>query len=114
MNNKQKLIKAYLLGENSFRQLGEKYGIGKTTIHRWVREFRGQSSKLTPPSKDVNLPAMKKPQKDKGLPSDVAALQKELEQERLRVKLLTAMINIAEEELKIPIRKKYGTKPSKK
>src|SRR4051812_10219526 len=101
MNNKQKIIKAYLLGENSFRQLGEKYGVGKTSIHRWVREFRGQSVLLTPTLKAVNLPVMKKLQKDKGLSSDVAALQKELEQERLRVKLLTAMIDIAEEELKI-------------
>jgi len=44
----------------------------------------------------------------------VEALQKELAKERLRNKLLTAIIDIAEEELKIPIRKKYGTKPLKK
>ena len=41
-------------------------------------------------------------------------LQQQLEQERLRNKLLTAIIDVAEEELKIPIRKKYGTKPLKK
>jgi len=44
----------------------------------------------------------------------VLELQKQLEQERLHNKLLTAMIDIAEEELKIPIRKKYGTRQLKK
>ena len=48
------------------------------------------------------------------LPIETLELQKQLEQERLHNKLLTAMIDIAEEELKIPIRKKYGTKPLKK
>ena len=45
---------------------------------------------------------------------EMEALKKELAQERLRNKLLTAMIDIAEEQLKIPIRKKSGTKRLKK
>ena len=48
------------------------------------------------------------------LPPEIIELQKQLAQERLQNKLLTAMIDIAEQELKIPIRKKYGTKPLKK
>ena len=48
------------------------------------------------------------------LPTEVIELQKQLAQERLHNKLLTAMIDIAEKELKISIRKKYGTKPLKK
>ena len=48
------------------------------------------------------------------LPIEILELQKQLEQEQLHNKLLTAMIDIAEDELKIPIRKKYGTKPLKK
>ena len=43
-----------------------------------------------------------------------AELKKQLAQERLRNKLLNAIIDIAEKELKIPIRKKSGTKPSSK
>jgi UDP-glucose 6-dehydrogenase len=57
---------------------------------------------------------MKQQNIQENLPKDVASLQKELAQERLRNKLLTAIIDVAEEELKIPIRKKYGTKPLKK
>jgi UDP-glucose 6-dehydrogenase len=57
---------------------------------------------------------MKQENTQDNLPKDIAFLQKELTQERLRNKLLTAIIEVAEEELKIPIRKKYGTKPLKK
>ncbi|MEI9943060.1 MAG: hypothetical protein WDN26_02465 [Chitinophagaceae bacterium] len=57
---------------------------------------------------------MKKPKVKEVLSDEVAALKKELEKERLRNKLLTAMIDIAEEQLKIPIRKKSGTRQSKK
>jgi transposase-like protein len=114
MDKKQQIIKAYLLGKGSFRQLASQHGMGRTTIHRWVKEFCGQSSEVSKQSKAVNLPVMKKPKTDKALPADITALQKELQQERLRVKLLTTMIDIAEDELKIPIRKKYGTRQSKK
>lgn len=48
------------------------------------------------------------------LAAQVQELQKQLAQEQLHSKLLTALIDVAEEELKIPIRKKYGTRQSKK
>jgi DNA-directed RNA polymerase subunit K/omega len=48
------------------------------------------------------------------LPTEIIELQKQLARERLHNKLLIAMIEIAEQELKIPIRKKYGTKQLKK
>ena len=54
----------------------------------------------------------KKP--DVPLPTDITELQRELAKERLKNQLLNAMIDIAEKELKIPIRKKSGTKQSSK
>ena len=48
------------------------------------------------------------------LPAEVAELQRQLEQARLYNKLLIAMIDIAEQDLKIPIRKKNGTSQLKK
>ena len=57
---------------------------------------------------------MKQEASEDNLPKEVQALQKELAKERLRNKLLSAIIDVAEEELKVPIRKKYGTKPLKK
>ena len=44
------------------------------------------------------------------LPTDVKQLQEELRKAKLHNKLLNAIIDIAEEQLKIDIRKKSGTK----
>ncbi len=44
------------------------------------------------------------------LPTDVKKLQAELRKARLLNEVLTEVINIAEEELGLPIRKKSGTK----
>jgi len=114
MDKKQEIINAYLLGDRSFRQLAQQYKIGTTTIHRWVMNFQGRSYAMARESKTLTLPVMKRLKVKEDLSQEVAALQKELSQERLRTKLLTAMIDIAEEKLKIHIRKKYDTKPLKK
>ena len=44
------------------------------------------------------------------LPTDVTQLQQELRKAQLKNKLLNAIIDIAEEQLEIDIRKKSGTK----
>ncbi len=44
------------------------------------------------------------------VPTEVSQLREELRKERLRTELLNAMIDIAEKDLKINIRKKSGTK----
>ena len=114
MTIKQSIINEYLNGGISYDELSRKHGFGKTTIHRWVATFQGRSSAAESNDIAVALWAMNKPETGENLPKDIETLQKELTQERLRVKLLTAIIEIAEDELKIPIRKKFGTKPLKK
>jgi transposase-like protein len=114
MDKKQQVINEYLLGDLSYRQLAEVHNIGSSTIHRWVACFQGRSYKIAKDYKILTLPVMKQPKIKEVFPDEVAALKKELAQERLRSKLLTAMIDIAEEQFKIPIRKKSGTKPLKK
>jgi hypothetical protein len=51
-------------------------------------------------TKTLHLPLMKQQDTREKLPTDVAALQKELAQERLRNKLLFAIIDIAKEKSK--------------
>lgn len=114
MDKKQQIINEYLLGDLSYRQLAKSHNIGCTTIHRWVTGFQGRSYKIAREYKILTLPAMKQPKIKEVLSDEIVVLKKELAQERLRNKLLTAMIDIAEEQLKIPIRKKSGTKQSKK
>jgi transposase-like protein len=114
MDKKQEIINEYLLGKAGYRVLSKKHGISRSAINRWVMEFQGRPRSKSRELKAVHLPLMKQQDTKKNLPEEIAALQKELVKERLRNKLLTAIIDVAEEELKIPIRKKYGTKPLKK
>jgi transposase-like protein len=114
MDKKQQIINEYLLGRAGYRSLSKKYGISRSAINRWVMDFQGRARSASRALKTVHLSVMKQQESTDKLPNDVEALQKELAKERLRNKLLTAIIDIAEEELKIPIRKKYGTKPLKK
>lgn len=99
---KDVIITEYLLGEKSYRQLGAQYNIDFRLIHSWVRKFQGKS---VPKSKTQIQPISAEP-----LPTDVKTLQEELRKAKLYNELLNAMIDIAEDQLKIDIRKKSGTK----
>jgi len=114
MGIKETIINEYLEGKLDFRALSRKHGIGKSTIHEWVMQHRGHPRRGSTTHKMLHLPLMEQQDSQSNLPTDVATLQKLLTEERLRTKLLTAVIEIAEEELKIPIRKKFGAKPLKK
>lgn len=114
MDKKQQIIDEYLLGNAGYRVLSKKYGVSRSAINRWVMDFQGRPRSKSRVLKAVHLPLMKQDDSREKMPKELEALQKELAKERLRNKVLTAIIDIAEEELKIPIRKKYGTKPLKK
>lgn len=113
MDKKQEIINEYLLGRMGYRELSKKYGVSRSAINRWVMDFQGRPRSRSRQLKPLNSPIMKKDKSKSDLPCEVELLQKELVKERMRNKLLSAMIDVAEEELKIPIRKKYGTKPLK-
>ena len=110
---KEAVVKEYLLGSTTQAHLAAKYGVGKSTVDRWIQKHRGRVPKKRLVRECVILPPMVKEVRD-DLPDDVQELRRQLEQEKLRNKLLTAIIDIAERDLKIPIRKKFGTKPSAK
>lgn len=104
---RHEVVAEYLEGGISLRGLSRKYGIGHATIHRWVKahevgareEEGGGSSRRR-----------RRPQAMLEMPKDVRRLERELYEERLRTKLLETMIEIAEREMGIPIRKKRGAK----
>ena len=103
---KEIIIAEYFTSGFSLRALGLKYGINFRNIHRWVMQYQGRMKKSTK-SKSV------KPIEDlatESLPTDVKELQAELRKARLLNEVLTEVINIAEEELGLQIRKKSGTK----
>ncbi len=105
IQEQEAIVAEYLTGELSFRKLGEKHGVDFRVIHYWVSQFQG---KIVTKKKSKE----KKPETtvQDNLPTDVKQLQEELRKAKLHNKLLNAMIDIAEEQLNIDIRKKSGTK----
>ena len=101
---KEAIITEYLLGKKSYRQLGAQYNIDFRLIHSWVRKFQGKSVPKSKP-KTLIQPISAEP-----LPTDVKTLQEELRKAKLYNELLNTMIDSAEDQLKIDIRKKSGTK----
>ena len=106
------VIQEYLNSDISQMELMEKHGIrGASCISNWMLKFGGnkvtdeQISIQKTMSKEVD----KTPQ-ERRLEAKIKELEKALEQERLRTLALNTMINIAERDLKISIRKKSGTK----
>jgi len=113
------VVLEYLKGGVTVRELERKYGTSRSTIHRWVKQYR---TGLRAKEKAEGAPggAVKETgwaslvMKDTELSADVKRLRKELEEARLYNKLLNAMIDIAEEQFEIPIRKKSGAKQPKR
>ena len=66
-------------------------------------KYQGKSRKHNPKPKEQKVEAAP-------LSNEVKQLQQELRKAQLHNKLLNAIIDIAEEQLKIDIRKKSGTK----
>ncbi len=99
-HKKLSIITEYLSGSLSYRQLGKKHGINNKTIHHWVMKHEGRSP-IKKKVEDSSDPLISK---------DIKELQEQLRKARLENKLLNAIIDIAEEQLNIDIRKKSGTK----
>jgi transposase-like protein len=103
---KEAIIVEYLTGKLSYRKLGAKHGVDFRVLHSWVAKFQGKTlRKSKPPILREQSPKAELP-----LPTDVKQLQEELRKAKLYNELLNAMIDIAEAQLKIDIRKKPGTK----
>jgi transposase len=104
LEKKEAIIAEYLLEKSTYRSLGEKHGIDFRTIHSWVVNFTGKPEKsMKTKPKEMALPVVE-------IPTELSQLREELRKEKLHIELLNAMIDIAEKDLKISIRKKSGTK----
>lgn len=109
---KHQVLNEYLTTGASQQELMCKYHFGGCgNISRWMSKFG-----LTMPDQEqiiihsVMAKEVEKSVKEKELEARINQLEKELEYEKLRVRALDTMINIAERELNIPIRKKSGAR----
>ena len=102
-------MKNYLSGQYSYSVLAKEYGLAsRFTVASFLKWYR----------KNYDIESMAKLEKlakEKELTSEeeLAIVKRQLATARLRIEGLETLIKVAEEELKIDIRKKPGTKPSK-
>ena len=123
MDIKKEAVREYLEDGMPYRALAKKYGVSRSTINQWVLVHQGihdisrshkqvsydlQQKKLGKKSKQV----VQQLQSD--MEKKIEVLEKQLEWEKLKSHALDTMINVAERELNIDIRKKPGTKQSGK
>jgi len=109
---KLQVVQEYLETDLSQVELQKKYGIkGNASILNWMRKFGLQESNEN--LIEIRHAMSKETEKtshERELENKVKELEKLLEHEKLRTTALNTMIDIAERELKISIRKKSGAK----
>ncbi len=109
---KRTVVRAVDQGLLTVREAQIAYNIkGNDTIRRWRREQKQENAELavsTPPMPDKkfsdNTPAAG------NTAAEIKALQQALREAELKVAALNTLIDVAEEQLKINIRKKPGAK----
>jgi transposase-like protein len=109
---KKKAVEEFLTTSQTQREIMLKYNIrGMGSLSRWRRTFG-----ISEPNQqeiDIQLIMNKEANKTKReleLEAKIQELEKDLDTERFRTKALNKMIDIIERDLKIPVRKKSGTK----
>jgi transposase-like protein len=113
---REKVIAEYLSGDLGYRELELRYGIGKSTLQRWVK-----AAELERPERRKDITRKVEVPKQAGTKdpdelseseaaAEIRRLRRELYKTQLHTELLNAMIDIARDELGIDIRKKHGPK----
>ena len=96
-------------GRISKSEASRRYGIlGHSTILKWCRKYgnkqKRNGDKVMPENKFELLRQA----------NEIKALKQELEDARFKNMVLETLVDVAERELRVPIRKKYGAKLSGK
>lgn len=106
------VVQEYLNTNLSGRVLMKKYNFkGTNNILNWLRKFNLQE----PNNQQLEIQTFMSKQKEKTtyeqeLEAKIQKLEEQLEYEKFRTLALNTMIDVAERDLKISIRKKAGTK----
>lgn len=122
MDIRQQAIKEYLVDGMTYRQLSKKYDVSRSTINKWVlvyQETHNIARTAKQKTHDLQQMAIKgipneAKEKQTALEQKLALLEKQLVWEKMKAAALDKMIDIAEKDYQIDIRKKLGTEPSTK
>ena len=119
---KHRVIKEIIMGRYTKKEAMELYNISWPSIQRWLNKH-GQSVILEQGIKNITLKKFNNPSWKNKLPESektehlrkrIKELEQQLKSAELKADLYDTMIDIAEAQFKIPIRKKYVTRQSPK
>ena len=101
----------------SYQEIGKKIGMSKSSVHRMLLNFASVKLKETEEMKaDTRSQETPKSREQRlrdeidALKSELKSVRKELDYQTIRGEVLDELINIAERDFKIDIRKKDGAK----
>ncbi len=105
---KKEIVSLFEKGTYSVLQLERLYGMNNVTIYKWIYKYS------TFNDKGIRVVEMKKSSslKLKELTNKVKDLEQIVGQKQIKIDFLEKMIEIAEDELSIPIKKKFNTSQS--
>lgn len=109
LSEKRSVVRAVESGM-SIAQARVAFGTSDRSIRTWLKQFKEENAEL---SLSNPLQVAKKIT-DQSEKTELEALKRALEEEILKNRALNTMIDIAEQQLKIDIRKKSGAKQSSK
>ncbi len=116
------VAKEYYTTLKTFSQLGREYGVNETTVYRWAQKYKSdfvtedtvkQDVRTFESVKNTDSPMKKTKLTPEQMEQRIEELEARLQHEQMRRIVLDQMIDIAERDLKISIRKKSGAKQSK-
>jgi transposase len=112
---KIKVVKEVLLGQLTQAEATRKYGIGgHSCIREWMLTFSGIASPKTHRGElPLSFHSMQIKKTEDELRAQIEQLKAQLEHQTLRADLWQKAVEVAERDLGIPIKKKYGSGPSK-
>lgn len=106
-NFKRSKVKEIELGFSTATEVSRQYQVTRANVHRWIRKFGTMSDKkfkliVESESDTRQLLALKK---------KVAELERIIGQKQILIDFKDKMIELAEEEYGVDIKKKYSTQP---
>lgn len=119
---RRRVAQCYHTSDLSLVKVGRKFGVSSGSVHQWSQEFQSEFAQEAQLRQEITtfgaVTNTHKPMKEKNLTPEqmvarIAELEQKLEHEKMHRIVLDTMIDIAERDLNIAIRKKYGAKQSK-
>lgn len=96
------VVEEYLKGDSDQRVVAARHGISQSSLSLWIKAYLEQ--------KEAGMAKHLSPETLSAQQQELNRLRKELEAEKLRSLALEELIIVAEEQLKVQIRKKPGAR----